>query len=386
VLAALLLARGERGAREPHEAPAVTTEGRADLRSLPTVTIDPETAKDFDDAISIQREGDGLRAHVHIADVSYFVPAGTPLDLGAAERGFSVYVPGQVAPMLPHDLADDLCSLRPHQERLTVTVEVPFGPGLAPGTPTFYRSVIRSDARLTYAQAEAILSGNEKAAPEIATTLELAERLATDLRQRRFAGARCVSSHARRRSPRRRGWSSARWLEAEPHAHMLVEELMILRTSGRPGSPPAAARELTGCTKRRRAVRDALIWSSPISRCPPPVPDPDSLTPASAAALAAEISDRVADYSAALGVVQRRSHARPPGAQQARYASGQPRPLQVSPATPTATSHRRSRYPILVCHRALLREIGAADERFPADLSAPPRCLSAANAMRRIIE
>ena len=93
--------------------------GRTDLRDLPTFTIDPETAKDFDDAISVAGEGDGLRAYVHIADVSYFVAAGTPLDLGAADRACSVYVPGRVAPMLPAELADDLCSLRPHVERLT---------------------------------------------------------------------------------------------------------------------------------------------------------------------------------------------------------------------------------------------------------------------------
>ena len=104
---------------------------------------------------------------MHIADVSYFVPAGSPLDRGAAERANSVYVPGLVAPMLPHSLADDACSLRPHEDRLTVTVEIPFGAGLEPGEPLFYRSVIRSDERLTYSQAEAILAGREKAEPKL---------------------------------------------------------------------------------------------------------------------------------------------------------------------------------------------------------------------------
>src|SRR5262245_17190201 len=105
VLEGLLEERGEHGAVEPHSPPAPSFEGRTDLRSLPTVTIDPDTAKDFDDAISIVREGDGLRAYVHIADVSYFVPAGTALDRGAAARSCSVYVPGRVAPMLPHEPA-----------------------------------------------------------------------------------------------------------------------------------------------------------------------------------------------------------------------------------------------------------------------------------------
>ena len=104
-----------------------TIEGRTDLRDLTTFTIDPDTAKDFDDAISVRREGDGVRAWVHIADVSYFVAAGSPLDRGAAGRAFSTYVPGLVAPMLPPELSDDLCSLRPHVERLCVTVEFPPG-------------------------------------------------------------------------------------------------------------------------------------------------------------------------------------------------------------------------------------------------------------------
>ena len=111
VLEALLVERGARQEFEPFAPPPVTTEGRVDLRELPTFTIDPETAKDFDDALSIDEE----RAYVHIADVSYFVTAGSPLDGGAARRGFSTYVPGLVAPMLPHDLADDLCSLRPQR-------------------------------------------------------------------------------------------------------------------------------------------------------------------------------------------------------------------------------------------------------------------------------
>src|SRR5919202_567767 len=153
VLEALLVETGARQGFEPHDPPSPSLEGRVDLRDELAFTIDPETAKDFDDALTLKDD----RAYVHIADVSYFVPAGAPLDRGAAERAFSTYVPGRVAPMLPHELADDLCSLRPHADRLTVTVEIP-----PRGEPTFYRSVIRSDARLTYAQAQ-----RREAPPEI---------------------------------------------------------------------------------------------------------------------------------------------------------------------------------------------------------------------------
>src|SRR5213075_3069297 len=141
--------RGVRAPFEPFDLPQPDLDGRSDLRDLTTFTIDPDTAKDFDDAISVVREGDGIRAWVHIADVSWFVAAGSALDRGAAGRAFSSYVPGLVAPMLPPELSDDACSLRPHVDRLCVTVELPPG-----GEPLFYRSVIRSDARLTYGQAQ----------------------------------------------------------------------------------------------------------------------------------------------------------------------------------------------------------------------------------------
>ena len=151
VLEALLVETGARQGFELHGAPAPSLEGRVDLRDELSFTIDPETAKDFDDALTLK---DG-RAYVHIADVSHFVPAGTPLDRGAAERAFSTYVPGRVAPMLPPDLSEDLCSLRPHEDRLCVTVEIP----LDGGEPSFYRSVIRSRARFSYGRAEEILAG-----------------------------------------------------------------------------------------------------------------------------------------------------------------------------------------------------------------------------------
>ncbi len=113
VLEALLVERGARKPFERQELPEIEVANRVDLRDLLTYTIDPDTAKDFDDALSFQREPGGIRSWVHIADVSYFVGAGTPLDAGAAERALSTYVPGKVAPMLPHALADDACSLAP---------------------------------------------------------------------------------------------------------------------------------------------------------------------------------------------------------------------------------------------------------------------------------
>ena len=216
---------GELRGFEPYEPPSISTEDRVDLRGELAFTIDPETAKDFDDALTIT----GDRAYVHIADVAWFVPAGSPLDRGAQERGFSVYVPGLVSPMLPPELSEELCSLRPDADRLCVTVEVPLDNGLPAGEPSFYRSVIRSRARLTYPQAQAILRGEERAEQRLTEALRGAERLASSLRERRFArGALRIESGEVAFAFDGAGGMEQAWREAEPHAHMLVEELIIL--------------------------------------------------------------------------------------------------------------------------------------------------------------
>ena len=101
VMEGVLVHTGARVEFEPYETREPGVEGRVDLRDLITFTIDPETAKDFDDALSIREENGGFRAWVHIADVSAYVPAGSPLDRGAAQRSFTTYVPGRAAPMLP---------------------------------------------------------------------------------------------------------------------------------------------------------------------------------------------------------------------------------------------------------------------------------------------
>ena len=193
---------------------------------------------------------------MHIADVSHFVPAGSPLDRGAAERAFSLYVPGRVAPMLPPELSNDLCSLRPREDRLCVTVEVPFDANLELGEPAFYRSVIRSRARLTYGQAERILRGEEAAEPELEEGLRLAETVALELRRRRFArGALRVTTREVAFAFDEDGGVERAWLESEPHAHMLVEELMILANEAVGGL--LAGTKAGGALPRPRAARPA---------------------------------------------------------------------------------------------------------------------------------
>ncbi len=366
VLEALLHDRGEISDHEPHEPPAATIENRVDLRELPTVTIDPDTAKDFDDAISVQRDGDALRVFVHIADVSHFIPAGTPLDLGAAERALSVYVPGRVAPMLPHELADDLCSLRPDEDRLTLTVEMPIRAG-EPGEPSFYRSAIRSDARLTYAEAESMLAGRAQATPAVQETLRLTADVAAELRARRFArGALRVESPEVVFAFDGDGGVERAWLEREPHAHALVEELMILANEAVAGF--LASRRSDTLFRvheppEPQSIARLVAVLADLDVPTPPVPDLDTISAREAARLAGEISERVADYVEKSG---RGGAAFPPlvlrALKQARY---DPANLGHSGLASPAYCHFTSpirRYPDLVCHRALLRELGVSDE------------------------
>ncbi len=152
---------------------------RQDLRHLPTVTIDGDDAKDFDDAISVERKENGYRVWVHIADVTYYVEPGSALDKQAAYRGNSVYLPGTVAPMLPRRLSNDVCSLRPHADRAAVTVEMEVDAEGEAKSFRAFRSVIESDARLTYEVVDAFLRGEGivEQVDLVRTAYELSRRL-----------------------------------------------------------------------------------------------------------------------------------------------------------------------------------------------------------------
>jgi ribonuclease R len=338
-----------------------------------TYTIDPETAKDFDDAIAVVREGDGLRAWVHIADVSHFVPAGAPLDRGAEDRAFSTYVPGRVAPMLPPALSEDVCSLRPHEDRLTVTAEVPFGADLLPGEPVFYRSVIRSRERFTYGRAEAILAGREQTTSELAEQLRLAERLSTALRDRRFGrGALRIQTPELVFAFDGRGGVADARFEGEPEAHMLIEELMILANEQVAQLLAGRRRESLYRVHERpdpQAVLHLVAKLADLGVPTPPAPEADRLSPSEAAALAAAVAERVTEYVDSSG---RGREAFPAlvlrSLKRARY---DPENLGHSGLASRAYCHFTSpirRYPDLVVHRTLLHELGVADKVPATDL------------------
>ncbi len=375
VLEGLLVESGRRRRFETYERPAPSLEDRVDLRDLLTFTIDPETAEDFDDAISVREEGGGVRVFVHIADVSAYLPSGVPLDHGAAERAFSTYVPGNVAPMLPPELSEDACSLRPYQDRLCVTTEVLLDGEYRRGEPRFYRSLIRSDARLAYGQVERILSGNEQAAPGLAAALVLADRVSSGLRRRRFArGAlRIERPELEFAFDGEGGVASARF-QTEPRAHALIEDLMILANEAVAGLLAGRGREALFRVHDRPDPQSlmSLVAKLVALEVPtPPAPREGSLTPEEAEKLAASIAETVSEYVSRSG---RGREAFPAlvlrALKRARYDV---RNLGHSGLASRAYCHFTSpirRYPDVVCHRALLHELGLGDEVLPGDLEA----------------
>jgi ribonuclease R len=136
-------------------------EGRSDFRELPIVTIDGETARDFDDAVLVSRLANGhFELQVHIADVSHYVRPGSPIDIEAQMRGTSVYFPDRAVPMLPFELSTGICSLNPHVDRLVMSALIELDPHGDPVGYRFMPGIIRSAERMTYTDVHLLLEGD----------------------------------------------------------------------------------------------------------------------------------------------------------------------------------------------------------------------------------
>ena len=169
----------------PTRVEARMLEGREDLRKQFIVTVDPDDARDFDDAINVEKiDNQGWQLGVHIADVAAYVQPGNALDREARKRGNSVYLPDRVIPMLPEQLSNGVCSLNPGVDRLTHSVFIQFDKNGRPKNVRFARSVIRSAHRLTYKQAYEFLQNPPK--NELGERLHEAWTLASLLRRKRF--------------------------------------------------------------------------------------------------------------------------------------------------------------------------------------------------------
>ncbi|MGK2931753.1 MAG: RNB domain-containing ribonuclease, partial [Solirubrobacterales bacterium] len=217
-------AEAEYAAAHPVDPPG----GRRDLTGMATFTVDPATARDFDDAVSAKREGDGVRLWIHIADVAAFVRPGTLLDDTAYERANSTYVPTSVEPMLPKSLSAGVCSLSPGDERCAVTTEILISAKGAVESVSFYRSRIRSDARLDYEQLDRIFTGREKPPQVVAEEIGLTRTVAATLASLRAGGALTVTSAEPSFKFDDEGNVISAVAESQTEAHRLIEQLMVL--------------------------------------------------------------------------------------------------------------------------------------------------------------
>jgi ribonuclease R len=371
VLEGLMLERGLRRSfprAVEQEAEAVAADppapeaARLDLTGLATFTIDPATARDYDDAISAVREDGGrIRVWVHIADVSAYVRPGSALEKEVHRRATSVYVPGAVEPMLPHALSSGACSLVTGQDRLALTVELEMdGPEVR--SAAFHRSRIRSDARLTYPQVDRIFAGQLRAEDPWAEPLALAREVAAALRAKREKrGSLAVESAEPVFEFDAQGHVIGVEQEEQTESHKVIEELMIL-----------ANEQVAGHLADRRVPTLYRVHELPDPRgverladqlasldVPAP-PVPENMSPQQAADVAAEVSHAIARYVAKSGRGRRSFGTLVLRAMKQAFYS--PRNLGhaglASPRYCHFTSPIR-RYPDLVAHRALLATIGA---------------------------
>ncbi len=335
------------------EAPGDAEGSRADLTELPTFTVDPDDAQDFDDAISARREDGHIRVWVHIADVSAYLRPGGPLEREAFRRATSVYVPGAVEPMLPEALSNRACSLRPGEEKLAVTVEMELH-GSDARNVSFQRSRIRSDRRLTYGEVDEIFAGRARADEPWGAPLEAAREVSRALGEKRDSVE--IGSAEPHFDFDSEGHVAGVRFEAQTESHRLIEQLMIL-----------ANEQVAGYLADRRLPTLYRVHERPevtsvtylvdqlasLDIATPPVPK--NVTPQQAADLVAEISRIVAREAKgrrAIGILVLRA------LKQAFYT---PRNLGhaglASPRYCHFTSPIR-RYPDLIAHRALLQGLG----------------------------
>ncbi len=374
VIEALLIDRGyERGfdARVEREAAeAAQSEdhaARRDLTALPTFTIDPASARDFDDAISAEPDDGAVRLYVHIADVTSFVPAGSAIDREAELRGNSVYVPGTVEPMLPAALSSDACSLVPGAPRRAVTAEISIGPDGQVGKASFYRSLIRSDVRFTYEDVDRLFAGEGRAPEAVVEQLARARAVAAALKRARVArGALAVETSEPEFEFDDRGYVVAARDVVQTEAHGLIEQLMICANECvaerlQAGRQPAIYRVHE---QPEPAAVERLIAQLETLDVPTP-PLPAQLTPRSAGRLVGEISVMLTEYLAATG---RRGGALVSlvlrSLKQAIYS---PQNIGHAGLASSAYCHFTSpirRYPDLCVHRSLLAAAGE-DEHPP---------------------
>ncbi|MGZ8864414.1 MAG: ribonuclease R family protein [Thermoanaerobaculia bacterium] len=366
VIEALMLDRGlRRSFPRKVEAEAADPEvevdaARADLRDLATFTIDPDDAKDFDDAISAEKRDGFVRLWVHIADVSAYVRPGGAIDTEAYRRGTSTYVPGAVEPMLPEALSNRACSLRPGEDKLAVTVEIDVA-GTEVRRVEFTRTMIRSDKRLTYGEVDEVFAGRARAESPWGEPLVAAREVSAALaRRRKERGALEVTSLEPTFDFDSHGRVTGVHHDAQTESHTLIEELMILANEQVAGY--LADRRLPSLYRVHekpdpQGVEQMVAQLASLDIPTPAVPR--NMSPQQAADIAAEASRLIA------------AEVRRTGRGRWSFGSLVLRSLKQAYYTPKNLGHAGlasprychftspiRRYPDLVVHRALLSGLG----------------------------
>ncbi|MCF7807900.1 MAG: ribonuclease R [Candidatus Marinimicrobia bacterium] len=200
---------------------------RLDLRGLTCFTIDPETAQDFDDAVSIEKIPSGWRLGVHIADVSHYVQPGSPIDRGAKKRGTSVYLVGSVIHMLPEELASDLCSLKPRIDRLAMSCLMDIDKEGNVNNYSIANSVINSNERFSYESVEKIIHG-EKGNPFSSSISEMEKLRQVLFRKRKSKGSIDLELPEPIITLDEKGFPTEIKASQRLKSHRLVEEFMLL--------------------------------------------------------------------------------------------------------------------------------------------------------------
>ena len=211
------------------EITAADLKGRKDFRGTFTFTIDPADAKDFDDALSFRKLNNGnYEVGVHIADVSWYVKPGSAVDKEARERGTSVYLVDRTVPMLPEKLCNKLCSLRPNEDKLTYSAVFEITPKAEIKSRWIGRTVINSDFRLDYDQAQAIIEGAE-GDPVLTEAITILNGLAAKFKEKRFkAGAVDFDRPEMKVEVDEKGRPINVYEKVSKEANWLIEEFMLL--------------------------------------------------------------------------------------------------------------------------------------------------------------
>ena len=357
-----------RRVEEEAEAAAAAAAGvasdRRDLRDLPTFTVDPASARDFDDAVSASPSEGGVKLWIHIADVAAHVRPGSVLEKEAYRRATSTYVPGSVEPMLPFALSSSACSLAPGVERLAVTAEMELSEGGEVRSASFYRSTIRSDVRLDYEQLDELFAGRGSAPEVVAEPIALARKISAVLAEKRAGSSLEVKSSEPEFEFDSEGHVVAAHAVEQTESHGLIEQLMVLTNE-----------QVAELLERKHVPTLYRVHEQPdperVARLIdqfaaldiPAPPFPKNLGPSQAGRIVVEAS-RTATREA-----KRRGHGREAytslvlrSLKQAHYTD---RNLGHAGLGSKAYAHFTSpirRFPDLIAHRALLATVGAGEE------------------------